>query len=92
MSLFKIEPTKAFSGEEAVEKVKESYSQGKLFKMIIMDINMPGIDGFTACKYIKEVVGDGTKVVAGSANSNTMVEGQATEAGMDGCIEKPMRI
>ena len=48
------------------------------FSFILMDINMPpGIDGFAACKQIKEISGqEQTKVVACTAMNRSQIEDQ----------------
>ena len=40
----------AESGEEAIKKTNENH-----FDLAILDIKMPGIDGFETCKRIKEI-------------------------------------
>lgn len=43
----------AFSGEEAIEKVKSSFSEDNPYTLIFMDVRMPaGIDGIEAIKQI----------------------------------------
>lgn len=46
----------AFSGEEALKKVEaRTYNNNfQCYKLIIMDINMPGMDGVTCNRKIKQ--------------------------------------
>lgn len=50
----------AFSGEEALEKVKKRHKQRQfnypMYKLIFMDINMPGITGVQTTQYIREYI------------------------------------
>lgn len=48
--LEKIEVEEASNGEEALNKVKQEN-----FDIIIMDIMMPKMDGYTACREIKKI-------------------------------------
>ncbi len=43
------EVTKAYSGEECLERINEAPPD-----MILLDVMMPGIDGFEVCKRIKD--------------------------------------
>ena len=42
------------NGEEAVNKVKESYSAGMTYKLILTDFKMPIMDGIDATKSIRK--------------------------------------
>ena len=48
--LEKMNVTEAENGQEAIEKVKQDN-----FDIIIMDIMMPKMDGYTACREIKKI-------------------------------------
>jgi len=57
----------AFNGQEAIEKV----TTGK-YTFVLMDIHMPVLDGFDACKHIREVLKidkETLPVVAATANA-----------------------
>jgi two-component system cell cycle response regulator DivK len=61
--------------------------------LILMDINMPGMDGMTATARIKALDElRGVPVVALTANAMRGDKEKALEAGMDGYIPKPIDI
>lgn len=81
----------ASSGEEAVIVVKE-----KSFTLILMDCDMPGIDGFTATKIIREweiqQKLSRTPIVALTAHVLESARQHCYEAGMDDFLTKPLHI
>ena len=81
----------ARNGEEAVRQVQGS--QGEDLQLILMDINMPVMDGLTATTKIRELPnGREVPVIALSAlNLQNELE-RMKQAGMDGYLPKPLNI
>ena len=76
----------ARDGQEALDKVKT-----QLPDLILMDLQLPGLDGFAATKIIKE--NEATKqipVVALTAYAMSGDAERALAAGCDGYITKPI--
>jgi CheY-like chemotaxis protein len=76
----------ARDGQEALDKVKT-----QLPDLILMDLQLPGLDGFAATKIIKQ--DDATKkipIVALTAYAMSGDEERALAAGCDGYITKPI--
>ncbi len=74
----------AENGEVAVEKVKNSK-----FDLILMDIQMPIMDGYTATKRIREF-NQSIPIIALTASViTTDIETKAIQLGMNGCVSKP---
>ena len=44
----------ACNGLDALEQVKKSYSNGQTYKLILMDCNMPKMDGYEAASEIRK--------------------------------------
>jgi signal transduction histidine kinase/CheY-like chemotaxis protein len=85
--------TEASSGEEALSVFGDS-PQGH-FDMVLMDIQMPGIDGHEAARRIRGMErGDAAAVpiIALTANAYKEDVEKALEAGMDGHLAKPIDI
>ena len=80
----------AENGAEAVEKVKNAPEE--YFAAILMDIQMPVMDGYTAAREIRKIKGKrGTiPILAVSANAFNEDKMAAMEAGMDGHLPKPI--
>ena len=76
------------NGEEAVKMVQE-----KAFDLVLMDCQMPVLDGYGATQQIKELLGDESPViVAVTANATAEDKKRCFEAGMDGFVSKPLRL
>ena len=76
------EPTRA------IEKIKETHPD-----LILMDINMPDIDGYTLTHKIKSIPEfEFIPVVAVTANVMRGDRERSLEAGCDGYIQKPIDI
>ena len=74
----------ATNGEEAV-----SVAEGKAFDLILMDIQMPVMDGVQATKNIK-ALNSQQKVVALTAKAMSGDREEILASGFDGYIEKPI--
>jgi chemotaxis family two-component system sensor kinase Cph1 len=77
----------AYNGQEAVEKAKQAQ-----YDLILMDVQMPGMDGLEATKIIRKFEGYATIPILGST-ANAFVEDRTLclEAGMSDHIAKPIR-
>jgi len=83
-----METDTAIHGREAVEK----WSQGD-YDLIIMDIQMPVMDGITATRTIREeerVRGGHIPILAMTAHAYSTDEEWCLNAGMDGYLSKPV--
>jgi len=75
----------AEDGEEAVRKVKEERPD-----LVVLDVMMPKMDGFEACRMIKrDAELSGTPVILLSAKARDVDQKQGYEAGADDYITKP---
>ncbi len=76
----------ATSGFEAIEFTKEED-----FDLVLMDLQMPEMDGYTASKNIRSLGGKykTLPIVALSASISNDVRNKAKNAGMDGYLSKP---
>jgi two-component system sensor kinase len=79
----------ATNGQEAVDAVRQSH-----FDAILMDIEMPVLDGFEASKKIRSLPGPESSIpiLAMTAHALSGIEFQCLDAGMNGCLTKPIDI
>ncbi|MBR1741047.1 MAG: response regulator, partial [Lachnospiraceae bacterium] len=80
----------AFSGKEAVEMVKLHHARRELYNLIIVDWQMPEMDGVETTKQIRAVVGNESAIIILTAYNWDDVLDEAVEAGVDSFIAKPL--
>src|SRR5438094_5463285 len=78
--------TVAYGGDEALaafEKVRP--------KLVLLDVMMPGRDGWQVCRYIKQhpTLGDSVRVIMVTALDDLTNKRQAIQTGADDFVEKP---
>ena len=82
------------NGEEALESWLAAKSAGAPYDLVLMDIQMPGLDGIEATKRIRslEAAHGSKRTPILALTANTLVEDRYAcfEAGMDGFLVKPL--
>lgn len=79
----------AADGQQAVERLK-----AEAFDLVLMDLWMPRLDGLQATRAIREGEADGTftPILALTGDDGGDEKRQALEAGMNGCLAKPVQL
>ncbi len=76
----------ATDGEEAVKKFLDG-----CYGLILMDCQMPVLDGFAATVRIRQVVGrERVRVIGVSASTEELTRRRCLQSGMDGYLAKPI--
>ena len=79
----------AANGQEAVELME---AEPDSFSMILMDLQMPVMDGITATQLIRQKEANTNRrivIIALTANESSGIQNQCLEAGMDDFVNKP---
>jgi two-component system sensor histidine kinase BarA len=80
--------TLAFSGADAVSQCKESE-----FDLILMDVQMPNMDGLEATKQIRQTdLNLGTPIIAVTAHAFKEEQDKLLASGMDDYLPKPINL
>ncbi len=77
------------NGREAVKRSVERHLQGNDYPVIIVDWQMPGMNGIETIREIRAKVGKEVSIIVISAYEWQEIELLAKEAGADGFISKP---
>lgn len=80
----------AMNGKEAVQAVMEAHSSGNDFLFIILDLEMPGMNGIETARQIRNTAGPELPIVLLSAYDCTEYETSAALAGVNSFLTKPM--
>lgn len=72
------------NGKEAIKELKEKH-----FDVILMDIQMPEMDGYEATSYIRNILKIDIPIIAMTADALKGEEERCLQAGMNGYISKP---
>ena len=76
----------AINGRKAIE----ACTSGKHFDLVLMDMQMPEVDGLEATRRIKQILPD-LPIVATTANTYDETAIACKEAGCDGFLTKPLQ-
>jgi PAS domain S-box-containing protein len=76
--------TIANNGREAIDEMRQ-----QSFDIVLMDLQMPEVDGYKATRYIRQVMKSDTPIVAMTADALKGEAEKCLEAGMSGFISKP---
>ncbi len=83
----------AENGREALNLVEARFLQGQPYDLILMDMQMPVMDGLTASRILRETHNaDDLPIVAMTANAMASDRERCLHAGMNDFITKPVNI
>jgi signal transduction histidine kinase/DNA-binding response OmpR family regulator len=83
----------ASDGREAVEAVAHAAAKGERLDAILMDVNMPDVDGLQATRQIQAARGKAAPpIIAVTAAASAEDRARCAEAGMDDYLTKPLQV
>ncbi|RYZ94688.1 MAG: response regulator, partial [Moraxellaceae bacterium] len=51
-----LKPQRAFNGKDAIEKIKKIYAEGQKIRLVLIDVNMPIMDGYQTTITLREMI------------------------------------
>jgi signal transduction histidine kinase/DNA-binding response OmpR family regulator len=83
----------ALDGLEAVQAVERAQDAGRRFGAVLMDVNMPRMNGYQATQQIQAMLGAGAPpIVALTAAASPEDRARCAAAGMDDYLTKPLHV
>ena len=83
----------ATDGREAVEAMAQAQAQRERIAAILMDVNMPEVDGLEATRQIHAAFGDASPpIIAVTAAASAEDRERCEAAGMDDYLTKPLQV
>ena len=93
---FNLKYDSAFNGKEAINKILENSLNRCYYNIILMDCNMPVMDGFQAAEEIQQLVKQKQiphlEIIAVTANASIKAIDHCKNSGMNHFLEKPVSI
>ena len=80
----------ALSGKEALEMIKVKTARREPYNLIIVDWQMPEMDGVEVTRQIRSIIGDDTAIIILTAYNWDDIANEAISAGVDSFIAKPL--
>ncbi len=80
----------ALSGSEAIDMIKLNQARQKPYNLIIVDWQMPEMDGVETTKQIRSLTGSDSAIIILTAYNWDDIYQEASEAGVDSFIAKPL--
>ncbi len=84
-----VEIDAVYSGEDAVELVKKEYGASHEYSAIILDWQMPGMNGLDTAREIRKIIPIDTPVLFLTSYDWSSIETEALEIDVDGFLAKP---
>lgn len=85
-----IKADRALDGETALRLAEERHKKHKDYQIILLDWQMPGMDGVETARRIRSRIGNEVSILLISAYDWSDIEEEAREAGVSGFISKPL--
>jgi len=80
----------ADSGEKAVDMVRIRQARREPYDLILLDWQMPRMDGLMTARQIRGLTGGGSAIIILTAYRFDDILDEARQAGVDSCISKPL--
>ncbi|MBQ3418470.1 MAG: response regulator [Ruminococcus sp.] len=80
----------ASSGEQAIEMVRLRHARREPYNLILIDWQMPQMNGIETTKHIREITGDESAIIILTAYKWDDILDEAMETGVDSFLSKPL--
>jgi PAS domain S-box-containing protein len=89
---WKMEPTGAATGEEALNRLRAAAVEGTPFELALLDLEMPDMGGLALAQIIKADLAIGaTRMVVLTPLGKAISAGELKQIGIEACLDKPVK-
>ncbi|RZB30641.1 MAG: hypothetical protein SRB1_02921 [Desulfobacteraceae bacterium Eth-SRB1] len=91
-SLWGLLPEEAEDGYQALAMIDRAYDSGESYKLVLLDLQMPGLDGFAVARRIKEMsFGKNIPIILLTSLGQRGDVAHCREVGISGYLHKPVK-
>jgi len=91
-SLWGLAPEEAEDGYQALAMMDRAYDSGESYKLVLLDLQMPGLDGFNVARRIKErPFGKDIPIILLTSMGQRGDAAHCSEVGISGYLHKPVK-
>ena len=91
-SSWSLVPTEATDGKAALVKIKKAFESGEPYRLLLLDLQMPALDGFEVAKRVKESpYGVNLDIILLSSVGQKGDAARCKELGISGYLLKPVK-
>ncbi len=87
---FGIAADTVLNGWDAIEMIKLNHARHEDYNLLLVDLRMPELDGIEVTRRIRDIIGDESAIIILTAYSWEEVTEEATKAGVDRFMSKPL--
>ena len=92
ISAWGLVPTMTAGGKEAIDRFNKAFGSGTPYPLILLDMQMPELDGFDVAKIIKDAPsGKDVRIIMLSSSGQRGDSDRCKEIGISGYLSKPIR-
>ena len=85
-------PTITANGKEALDRFNKAFAYGRPYRLILLDMQMPELDGFDVAKMIKDAPsGEDARIILLSSSGQGGDADRCKEIGISGYLPKPIK-
>jgi signal transduction histidine kinase/CheY-like chemotaxis protein len=89
---WRMKPTSADRGSEALREIERASTQGTPFSLVLLDAQMPGMDGFTVAESVKQLALPDTPALVMLTSAGLRGDAaRCRKAGIEAYLTKPIR-
>ena len=89
---WQMQPEEASSGAEGLKKLEEAFALGHPYRLVLLDQEMPGMDGFEVIRRVRaQAAWKGAAIMMLTSADQSAARAECRELGVGTCLLKPVK-